>query len=138
MAEQGNPINRVKRFMPYDEKTISAIPADFPPPSAACGLAGVQPKLSMVMFAGKLYLPGGTPPERLARWETCEDLATQFVEKCRRNETGKYAHLSRTEILAQYCERLLQTDWGSAAEMRWVIRRTADLLNWPVPANAMV
>ena len=124
--------------MPNDEKTTSAIPDDFPQPEIASGLAGMQPKLPMVMFDGRFYLPGGTPSERLARWEICEDLAKQFVEKCRRNETGKYAHLSRTEILAQYCDRLLQTDWGSAAEMRWVIRRTADLLHWPVPANAMV
>lgn len=123
--------------MPNEEKTTSAIPDDFPPSSAASGIAGIQPKLSMVMFEGRLYLAGGTPPERLARWEMCEDLAKQFVEKCRRNETGKYVNLSRVEILAQYCDRLLQTDWGSAAEMRWVIRRVAELLSWPVPPNAM-
>lgn len=123
--------------MPNDLKAIDDIPDDFPRPEMASGLAGAQPKLAMVMFEGKLYLPGGTPPERFARWEICEDLAKQFVEKCRRNETGKYAHLSRTEILAQYCDRLLKTDWGSAAEMRWVIRRVAELLRWPTPPNAM-
>lgn len=133
-----SPIILDDGHMTNDLNAIDIVPDDFPRPEMASGLAGAQPKISAVMFEGKFYVPGGTPPERLASWEGCEDLAKQFAEKCRRNEKGKYEHLSRTEILAQYCDRLLQTDFGSAAEMRWVIRRTAELLSWPVPPNAMV
>lgn len=34
-------------------------------------------------------------------------------------------------------ERLHQADWGSDAEMRWVIRRTASLAGWTVPTCAL-
>lgn len=37
------------------------------------------------------------------------------------------------DILQQYFERLLATGWVSNDEGRWVIRRTADLINWPAP-----
>lgn len=113
-----------------------AVPDDFPRPQSAGAVSGFQPKLLMVEFHGQLYAPGATPPEVWDRWNTCEDLAHQFVEKCRRNQTGKYAHLSEIEILEQYCTRLLKTGWGSDEELRWVIRRTAAMLEWPVPANA--
>jgi hypothetical protein len=44
--------------------------------------------------------------------------------------------MSETEILEQYLARLMKTSWGSDDEMRWVIRRTAELLGWPVPDAA--
>lgn len=113
------------------------VPDDFPRPQHAGAVSGAQPKFLAVKYEGKYYSPGCTPPELYARWEICEDLAVQFVEKCRRNKTGKYSHLSAAEILDQYCLRLLKTGWGSDDEMRWVIRRTAELLRWPVPAAAM-
>lgn len=113
------------------------IPADFPRCSITSSLPGAQTKFSTVKYRDKFYLEGCTPPEILERWEICEDLALLFVEKCRNNETGKYAHLSREEVLEQYCKRLMKTDWGSDAEMKWVIRHTAELLAWPVPAIAI-
>jgi hypothetical protein len=113
------------------------VPDDFPRPSVGGAVSGHQSKLLLVEYDGKYYEPGCTPPELFSRWDICEDLAVQFVAKCRRNQTGKYSHLSETEILDQYCERLLKTNWGSDAELRWVIRRTAQLLGWPAPAAAM-
>lgn len=44
--------------------------------------------------------------------------------------------MSEVAILDQYLVRLMQTKWGSDDEMRWVIRRTAALLEWPVPEAA--
>lgn len=44
--------------------------------------------------------------------------------------------MSEEEILDQYCVRVLKTGWGSDDEMKWVIRRAAAILGWPVPASA--
>ena len=125
-----------------DPSAQYAVPADFPRPDVASSVAGSQPKLALVGYEGKYYLPGGTPPERLARWDVCEDLAVQFVAKCLESKAGKRSDMSEVEILDQYLVRLMKTGWGSDDEMRWVIRRTAELLGWPVPeaasASAMV
>ena len=121
---------------PSDTAGQYAVPADFPRPDVASSVAGSQPKLALVGYQGKYYLPGGTPPERFARWDACEDLAQQFVPKCLESKSGKRAHMSETEILDQYLLRLMKTGWGSDNEMRWVIRRTAALLGWPVPEAA--
>jgi hypothetical protein len=57
------------------------IPADFPRPDAHSALAGLQPKLALVTYEGRFYIPGGTPPELFSRWDVCEDLAQQFAVK---------------------------------------------------------
>lgn len=118
------------------QQDYTQIPADFPLPKSAGTVSGMQPKLLMASYAGKLYTQGCTPPEIFHRWQICEGYAHVFVQKCRTNQFGKYSHLSETQILTQYCERLLKTGWGSSEEMRWVIRRTAELLGWTVPSIA--
>ena len=115
---------------------FSRIPTDFPSTGIVSAISGMQPKVAMVEYEGRFYVQGNTPPERYDSWLYCETLATQFVVKCSRNQHGKYAHLSEVEILDQYCVRLLRTKWASDAELKWVIRRTAELLGWPVPASA--
>lgn len=119
-----------------DSSKFSQIPADFPRPVHPGAVSGVMPKLLLVSYGGKLYPPGCTPPEMFERWDICEDLAQQLQKKCIESKAGKRSHMSETEILAQYLERLLKTGWGSDSEMRWVIRRTAELLQWPVPPDA--
>ena len=44
--------------------------------------------------------------------------------------------MTEVEILDHYLVRLLKTGWGSDAEMRWVIRRAAELAAWPAPDSA--
>lgn len=121
---------------PNDTAAQYAVPADFPRPGVASSVAGFQSKLPLVAYHGKYYLPGATPPELFGRWDICEDLAQQFVPKCRESKAGKRSHMSETAILDQYLPRLLKTGWGSDEEMRWVIRRTAEMLGWPVPKSA--
>ncbi len=116
-----------------DGPNFEQVPTDFPRPCILSSLAGAHSKLALVHYNGKFYSPGCTPPEIWQRWDICEDLAKQFVARCRETETGKYAHLSRAEILGQYFERSLKMRWGSDDEMRWVSRRTAQLLGWPTP-----
>lgn len=115
----------------------SEIPDDFPRPKIHSSVAGFQPKLALSAYNGRFYPPGGTPPELSRRWEICEDLAVQFAEKSAQCKTGKRAHFSELEILDQYCLRAMKTNWGSDDEMRWVIRRAAAILGWPIPASAM-
>jgi hypothetical protein len=116
--------------------TVPPVPEDFPRPAATSAVGGYQPKLALVEYDGKFYLPGATPPEVFKRWDICEDLAHQIAEKARESKRGKRKHMSDVDILDQYCGRLLKTAWGSDAEMRWVIRRTAALLDWPAPESA--
>lgn len=112
------------------------IPADFPRPQLHSAVAGNQCKLLLVQYRGKFYPPGGTPPELFERWDICEDLARQFASKASESKSGKRAQMSEQEILDQYCVRAMRTGWGSDDEMRWVIRRCAAILGWPVPASA--
>ena len=44
--------------------------------------------------------------------------------------------MTEVEILEQYRVRSMSANWGSAAEMRWVSRRTAAILGWPVAPSA--
>jgi len=113
-----------------------SIPDDFPKPEALGAVSGFQDKLLLVQFGGKFYAPGCTPPQLRARWNLCEDLAMQFVEKARETKAGKRAHMAEQEILEQYLARSMKMNWGSADEMRWVFRRTAAVLGWPAPPSA--
>lgn len=120
-----------------DVEPYALIPEDFPRPDVASSLAGFQNKLALVQFEGKLYLPGGTPPERFAKWSICEEQAQHLAMKSKECKAGKRAHMSETEILEQYLQRLLDARWHSDAETRWLIRRTAELLGWPAPSSAI-
>lgn len=120
----------------YDPR-FAQVPADFPRPVPAGAVAGVMPKSLLVDYGGKLYAPGCTPPELFERWDICEDLAQQLRSKSIEAKAGKRAYMAEADILAELLEQLLETDWGSDAEMKWVIRRTAQLLDWPTPSAAL-
>lgn len=120
----------------YDPK-FAQVPADFPLPVPAGTVAGVMPKSLLVDYGGKLYAPGSTPPEIFERWDICEDLAQQLRSKSIEAKTGKRAYMPEEDILAEFLEQLLETDWGSDAEMKWVIRRAAQLLDWATPSAAL-
>lgn len=112
------------------------IPADFPREVTA-SITGAQPKLP-VRFdseSGK-YVSGYSPEELAERFDLCEDLANQVVEKCRRKRSTKYEAMTEEGILSSLLNKLLLTGWGSDEEMRWVIRRVAFSLDWPVPNAA--
>jgi len=116
------------------ENEFHLVPNDFPNGGTSGAVAGVIPKVLLVEYLGRYYEPGTSPPERFERWEVCEDLAQQFRAKCLETKAGARAHMSECDILHQYLERLLKkTSWGSSDEMRWVIRRAAELLQWPDP-----
>lgn len=119
-----------------DASSRPPLPDDFPRPVITSAISGYQSKLALVEYEGKFYVPGSTPPELFGRWETCEDLAQQLAVKSTESKAGKRSKMSEKEILAQYLKRLLKTGWGTASEMKWTIRRTAEILGWTVPEIA--
>lgn len=106
------------------------VPDDFPRPVHLGAVGGAQPKFLAVMYKGRYYEPGATPPEVHERWLICTDLTEQLVEKSLLSKAGKRAHMSDSQILEQYFIRLLATNWTSKEEARWVIRKVASKLNW--------
>lgn len=120
-----------------DDAKYAKVPADFPQPGLSGAVPGAQPKFIATEYKGRYYAVGGTPPEIYAKWIYCEDLAQQFADASKNTKAGKRAHMSEVEILDQYFVRLLKTGWTTDAESRWVFRRTAALLGWPVPDSAL-
>jgi hypothetical protein len=118
------------------EPDYSKIPADFPRPEHHGAVSGFQAKLLLVQHGEKYFAPGCTPPELYRRWDTCEDLANQLAAKALESKKGKRAHMTAVEILDQYLPRLIKMRWTSEAEARFIIRRAAQMLGWPVPAAA--
>ncbi|GGC96672.1 hypothetical protein [Undibacterium terreum] len=116
---------------------VDRVPSDFPIPAPASGtVGGFQAKVLMIEYKGKYYLKGSTPRDRWERWDVCEDMAQQLKEKCLESKAGKRAHLPEVDILDQYFDRLLKTNWTSPEEARWITQRIAGLLSWPVPESA--
>jgi hypothetical protein len=115
----------------------SKIPADYPRSEVYGAVSGFHPKLLLVRYAdGKFYAPGCTPPELHLRWDACEDLANKLAAKALESKHGKRSHMSEVEVLEQYLPRLIATKWTSEAEARFIIRRAAKILGWPVPSAA--
>jgi hypothetical protein len=85
-----------------------------------------------------LYLPRGRykpvlpRDELMARYELCEDLATQLTERARQLqfELG----IAEDEVLVRV-HRGLQAEPAvvTPEEAGWVVRRTAELLGWDCP-----
>lgn len=117
---------------------VDGVPNDFPRPVHIGAVTGAQPKLLATEHNGRFYSAGCSPPELHERWAVCEDLAQQLARKSVESKAGKRSQLSEVEILAQYLPRLIATRWTSETEARWVIRRTAQILRWPVPKSAQV
>ena len=122
--------------VPPDETSYAQVPPDFPRPTHHGTVSGAQPKLLMTQYQGLFYVPGCTPPEIFERWDVCEDLAKQLSVKSLESKTGKRSHMTELEILDQYLPRLIATRWTTEEEAQWIIRRTAAILGWPVPAAA--
>lgn len=120
-----------------DEARFAQVPGDFPRPVHHGAVGGAQPKFLAVQYNGRFYSPGCTPPELFQRWDVCEDLAQQLSAKSLESKAGKRAHMPEVDILEQYLPRLIAMKWTSEEEAKWVIRRAAALLGWPVPPAAL-
>ncbi|RJG02693.1 hypothetical protein [Noviherbaspirillum sedimenti] len=117
-----------------DEVDFSRIPKDFPRPERSGAVPGAQVKFLATKYKGKFYEAGCTPPEIYERWQVCEDLGHQFAESCIRTKNGKRKNMPEEDIVEQYLHRLEAADWVSPTEARWIIRRAAEIIEWPLPA----
>jgi hypothetical protein len=106
------------------------VPENFPRAHITGAVPGAQPKILATMFEGRFYMSGRTPPEVAERWRICEDLAVQLSVKSVESKNGKCSHMTESEILQQYYERLIATHWTSTEEARWVTGRVAEILGW--------
>jgi hypothetical protein len=112
------------------------VPDEFPRPRQMGAVPGAQTKFLAVEYEGRYYSPGCTPPELYDRWQHCLQYVPQFVTSCIETKKGKRKDMPEAEILDQYLVRLIETNWVSDDEARWVIREAARLLDWPAPEAA--
>ena len=112
------------------------VPDDFPRPHHLGAVPGTQPKFLAVEYQGRYYSPGCTHPELYERWRHCMHLVPQFASSCIETKAGKRKDMPEADILDQYLVRLIESEWISGDEARWVIRATAKQLGWPMPEAA--
>jgi len=113
------------------------IPADFPRDCGVASLADALTPLAVRRDATTgTQTDDASEAEVQVRYEICPDLVAQLVAKCQKNRETKYVALSEVQILERLLAQLLGTQWGSDAEMRWVIRRAAFELGWAIPESA--
>lgn len=93
-----------KSCVNYDE-----VPGDFP---------GVK---SMARF------------ERWADWGICEDLATHVCVECLQAKAQAHRAERPVDILLKAYMRIERNGWGEPVQLKWVVRRVAALLKWPIP-----
>lgn len=117
---------------------LVTVPPDFPRHADIASVAGVHPKLTVIRDASSgNYVAQRDSDETEERFTVCEDLAEQLASKCSRNRNSKYRHLSEREILGQLRQLLLASAWGTPAEMRWTVQRTAQKLGWAWEPSAV-
>lgn len=119
------------------EPDFSMVPADFPKPAYTSALSGAQMKFSATRYGGKYYPVGSSPVEVFERWYACEDYAHRLTAAAKVAIAGKASHLTEVELLGKYIPQIIATRSASVAETRWIIRRTANILGWPVPDEAL-
>ncbi|WP_150119181.1 hypothetical protein [Massilia sp. NR 4-1] len=112
------------------------VPEDFPHAPILGAVAGFAPKFLLIRRENGSYAaPKISDEECNARWMHCEDLANQFANAALRSKAGKRSDWNEEDILDQYLPRLRNTGWVSDDESTWVLRRSAAILNWPLPPS---
>lgn len=101
----------------------SLVPADFPRRSEGA-LSGVQPKLAARLIDGT-FVVGETGGELVARFDACQDLATQLTELATRKRV-QYAELPLKEYLRRLAKGVVNKGWDlDDRELGWVMRQVA-------------
>ena len=85
--------------------------------------------VALFLSRGRLQ-PGATREQVSARYEWCEDLAQHLLEYARAQHHD--AGLAQIDVLERCQRGLLAGTLGvSEAEVGWVVRRLAELAEWP-------
>jgi hypothetical protein len=80
------------------------------------------------MIDGK-FVVGQTASERDERWDVCEDLAQQLVQKTLQ-DAEKNPENAHDVTLRRMRRALIRKDWVSTAELDWLMERLRVLLGW--------
>lgn len=91
------------------------------------------------VFVPRSFIDLFVPPGRVrptasrehieARHELCEDLAQMLAETAR--DRLHELHVTETDVLERILRGLRSGDAVDEAEARWVVRRLAEVLDWP-------
>jgi hypothetical protein len=90
----------------------------------------LAPSFLALYLAPGRQRPSAPRAEIMARYDYCEDLAAALVEVA---DTQRWSlGVDESAVLERIWRGLASQDAGvSVAEARWVLRRLAELLNWP-------
>ncbi|HET7864295.1 MAG TPA: ATPase with chaperone activity [Burkholderiaceae bacterium] len=78
------------------------------------------------------HKPTASRDEIARRYEYCEDLATLLTEQAR--TVHWQLGITEADVLERVRRGLLTEDAGATpAEAGWILRRLAELLEWPAP-----
>lgn len=80
--------------------------------------------------------PSGSGDRRMDRclnWNICEDLALHLASECAQVQVEADRFVRPIDILLKSYSLLDGLGWGEPPLLRWIVRRVAGLLQWPVP-----
>ena len=78
----------------------------------------------------------GTPLNRCLDWNICEELALHLAQECSHVQAEADRSVRSIDTLLKSYRLIEALGWGEPALLRWVVRRVAALLQWPVPEIA--
>lgn len=97
----------------------SSVPVDFPAASCATGLAGSQPKLSVIRdIDGKYRQAGDTADGRRRRYEHCQSIVDWAMSKVQK---PSYAQVPAATLVAKLRLNLKDDFDLPLAEQEWVV-----------------
>jgi hypothetical protein len=75
----------------------------------------------------------GTPLNRSLDWNICEELALHLAQECSHVQAEADRSVRPIDTLLKSYRLIEALGWGEPPLLKWVVRRVAALLQWPVP-----
>jgi hypothetical protein len=106
------------------------VPADFPREWCVGSVAGVQPKITVRLLAGK-FVEAPTEAELEHRYKACEDLVMQLALYCQKKLKSK-PELDRGLLHDNVRQGILNKGWDvSLEELDWIMAHLSERMGWP-------
>lgn len=77
--------------------------------------------------------PSDIPLDRCMNWNICEELALDLASECAQVQVEAGRFVRPIDILLKSYSLMEGLGWGEPPLLRWIVRRVAGLLQWPVP-----
>lgn len=109
--------------------TRPTVPIDFPRERRIGAVAGMQPKLAVVMV-GRQFVEDPQEDEVFCRYDACRDLVDQLKAYCQRKLRNKPV-LDLAQFRSNLRQGVVNKAWGfSAAELGWIMLRLSEQMGW--------